>query len=175
MATSDDVPRSSPRDEPVPAFGEEAFRQFHDDTFRTVWTVARRICRDDEEAHDVCQNAYVAVYRYWRDGRLMEPPRRLLFRVVQRGAVDVIRARARRQRLARAMPEPPEAGPWLAAEIRDALRRLDARDAALLVMQAEVGLTYEELAAVVRQSVPAVRSRLYRARRELARQLDRRR
>lgn len=62
-------------------------------------------------------------------------------------------------------------GPWLGVDLRDALRHLRREDASLLLLRAAVGFSYEELAAVTRQSVPAVRSRLYRARRELAERL----
>ncbi len=53
-----------------------------------------------------------------------------------------------------------------------ALRRLRPEDAALLVTQAIVGMSYEELAAMQRTSVSAVRSRLYRIRRELTRRYE---
>lgn len=176
MNDSDDVSSGggSGQSEQAPVFNEKVFAEFHADTFSSVWAFARRICRDEHEAQDVCQNAYVAVYRYWMSGRLREPPRRLLYRVVQRAAIDVVRARSRRQRLQRSLPLPSAGGPWLGAEVRDALRRLKPEDASLLLLQAEVGLTYEELARVTKLSVAAVRSRLYRARRDMAAQLERR-
>jgi RNA polymerase sigma-70 factor (ECF subfamily) len=176
VSPSDDVPPEGQPDQeaqPLEPFSERAFEDFHVDTFGPVWQLARRICQDEAEAHDVCQNAYVVVFRYWSAGRLREPPRRLLYRVIQRAAVDVIRSRARRQRLERAVPEPSSVGPWLGVEVRDALRGLRKEDASLLLLQASVGLSYEELAAVTKQSVSAVRSRLYRARRELAERLGR--
>lgn len=176
VTSPNDVPGGSGRDQGEQAlmpFSERAFEEFHADTFEPVWRLARRICRDEAEAHDVCQNGYVVVYRYWRSGRLREAPRRLLYRVIQRAAVDVIRARTRRQRLQRALPSPNVMGPWIGAEIRDALERLKPEDASLLLLQAAIGLSYEELAAVTKQTIPAVRSRLYRARRDLAALLGR--
>ena len=176
MSAGGDVPNEGERSghsQSAGPFSETAFEALHGETFGSLWAFARRICRDDAESQDVCQQAYLAVYRYWSAGRLREPPRRLLYRVAQRAAVDVIRARSRRQRLERALPDPSSSGPWLAAEIRDALSRLNSSDASLLLLQAAVGLSYEELAAVTKQTVPAVRSRLFRARRALTVELDR--
>ena len=176
MSGNNDVPSEGERsghNQSADAFSEAVFETFHEDTFGRLWAFARRICRDEDESHDVCQQAYVAVYRYWSSGRLREPPQRLLYRVAQRAAVDVIRSRSRRQRLERALPNPSPTGPWLGAEIRDALARLRPDDASLLLLQAAVGMSYEELAAVTKQSVPAVRSRLFRARRSLSLELER--
>src|SRR5581483_6150261 len=130
-------------------FDEVVFESFHAETFAPLWTFARRICRDESEAQDVCQQAYVAVYRYWKAGRLREDPRRLLYRVAQRGAIDVVRARSRRQRLERAVAPPAVGGPWLGIEVREALRAMKPEDAALLLLQSAVGLSQEEMAGEI--------------------------
>jgi RNA polymerase sigma-70 factor (ECF subfamily) len=156
--------------EVVPDFSEAAFEAFHAQNFSAIWTLARRLCRDESEAHDVAQIAYVAVYRYWRDGKLLEPPRRLLFRAAQRAAIDVLRARSRRQRIFDALPKDTGTG-WVERDLSDALHSLKPDDAALLMLQAAGGLSYEELAAIRKQSVGAIRSRLFRARAQLRRAL----
>jgi RNA polymerase sigma-70 factor (ECF subfamily) len=159
------------RDEEVGSFSEAAFEVFHAETFPAVWAMATRICRDESEAQDIAQVAYLGVYRYWRDGKLREPPRRLLFRVAQRAAVDVIRARSRRERLFAALPKEGTTA-WPERDLQDALRTLKPEDAALVILQAAGGLSYEELARTQRQSTGAVRSRLYRARIQLRRALS---
>ena len=88
----------------------------------------------------------------------------------QRAAVDVLRGRARRERLFAALPK-QGASDWPERDLEDALRSLKPEDATLVLLQAAAGLTYEELASVQRQSVAAVRSRLYRARAQLRRAL----
>jgi RNA polymerase sigma-70 factor (ECF subfamily) len=151
-------------------FSEAAFERLHTETFPSVWAMARRICQDESEAQDIAQIAYLGVYRYWREGKLREAPRRLLFRIAQRAAADVLRGRARRQRLFAALPK-NAISDWPERDLHDALRTLKPQDATLVLLQATAGLTYEELAAVQRQSVAAVRSRLYRARAQLRRAL----
>ncbi len=154
----------------APRFSEEGFRQLYEETLDEALRVARGICGSDEDAKEACQDAYVALARYWSSGGLREPPRRLLFRALQRSAVDALRARLRRER--RAGMSAPGATLNVRGPLERALRRLRHEDAALLVMQAVVGMSYEELAQIERTSVSAIRARLFRARRELARRYE---
>jgi len=153
------------------SFSERAFEECYRDTFGTVWSIARRVARDDGEADDVAQKAYLALYRYWSRGELREPPAHLLFRVAKRGAIDVLRARGRARRLFAKLP-PPEAADEISGPLTRALRRLRPEDAALVLTQAAGGFSYEELAAIEGKSVASVRSRLFRVRRELALRYD---
>lgn len=151
----------------VEAFSERAFEAFHEATFATLWSFARRTCGDEHEAHDVCQKAYLATWRYWSEGKLREEPRRLLFRAARTAGIDVIRGRERRLRLARSAAPPDESGSWLGIDLRDALQKLSPEDRTLILLQAAAGFSYQELAAVERKTIGSVRSRLHRARREL--------
>lgn len=151
----------------VVAYSEQAFRRVYDETLAEALRVSRGICVDEEDAKEACQDAYLALHRYWSTGRLHEPPRHLLFRALQRSAVDRLRSRSRRARLHGygdlAVPMPGARRGALAR----ALRRLRPEDAALLVAQAIVGMSYDELAAVQRTSAAAVKARLVRIRRAL--------
>lgn len=154
-------------------FGERAFEDLYHDTFATVWAIARRAARGDEEAEDVCQKAYAVLFEYWRGGRLREDPRHLLYRVARRGAIDLLRARRRWLRLLDALPkEERPAEDVVGGPLGRALRALRPEDAALVLMQGAGGFSYEELARIERTTVPAIRMRLHRARRELARRYD---
>ena len=154
----------------VPRFSEEVFRRLYDETLEETLRVARGICGSDEDAKEACQDAYAALAQYWSSGGLRESPRRLLFRALQRSAIDALRARLRRER--RVGVSAPTAMLSVRGPLERALRRLRHEDAALLVMQSVVGMTYEELAQVQRTSVSAIRARLFRARGELARRYE---
>ena len=158
-----------PRDVP---FSEPAFEDCYRDTFGTVWAIARRVASDDGEADDVVQRAYLALYRYWSKGDLREPPSHLLFRVAKRGAIDVLRRRRRAIRLFARLPRPSAVEGDVSGPLGRALRRLRPEDATLVLLHAAGGFSYEELAAIEQRSVAAIRSRLFRARRELARRYD---
>jgi RNA polymerase sigma-70 factor (ECF subfamily) len=153
------------------SFSERAFEDCYHQTFGTVWSIARRVARDDGEADDVVQKAYLALYRYWSKGELREPPSHLLYRVAKRGAIDLIRSRQRAIRLFERLPRPAPVDD-VTGPLDRALRRLRPDDAALVLMQAAGGFSYEELAAIEQKSVGAIRSRLFRARRELAKRYD---
>ena len=153
------------------SFSERAFEDCYHQTFGTVWSIARRVARDDGEADDVVQKAYLALYRYWSRGELREPPAHLLYRVAKRGAIDLIRARGRAIRLFARLPR-PAAVDDVSGPLDRALRKLRPEDATLVLMQAAGGFSYEELAAIEGKSVGAIRSRLFRARRELAKRYD---
>lgn len=158
-----------PRDIP---FSERAFEQCYRETFGAVWAIARRVASDDGEADDVVQKAYLALYRYWARGELREPPSHLLFRVAKRGAIDVLRGRRRALRLFAKLPRPSVVESDVSGPLGRALRRLRPEDATLVLLQAAGGFSYEELAEIERRSVASIRSRLFRARRELARRYE---
>lgn len=154
-------------------FSVTAFESLYRRTFGTVWSMARRVAASDEEADDVAQSSYLALYRYWSSGTLREPPEHLLYRVAKNKTIDVLRSKRRRLRLfERLTPRAPTAEPEIAGPLARALRRLRPEDASLILLQAAVGLTYEELARIENASVAAIRSRLFRARRELAKRFD---
>src|SRR4029077_16507979 len=48
MSARDDLSKGGQ----VPPFSEAAFEAFHGETFQAVWTMARRLCGDESEAHD---------------------------------------------------------------------------------------------------------------------------
>lgn len=152
-------------------FSERAFEDLYRDTFATVWAIARRAARTDEEAEDVAQKAYLAVFDYWRRGALREDPRHLLFRVAKRGAIDLLRARQRGLRLFAKLPKEQETD-VVGGPLGRALKRLRPDDAALVMLQAAGGFSYEELARIERASVAAIRSRLHRARQALAKHYE---
>lgn len=155
----------------MPTFSEDGFRRLYDETLDEAMRVARGICGSEEDAREACQDAYLALARYWSRGRLREPPRRLLFRALQRSSVDLLRARLRHDRRL-GVSDPAGQPRMIRGPLERALRRLRHEDAALLVMQSIVGMTYAELAQIRRTSVSAVRARLFRARRELARRYE---
>jgi RNA polymerase sigma-70 factor (ECF subfamily) len=149
-------------------FSEQAFESLYRDTFGKVWSMARRVAADDSEADDVAQSAYFALYRYWSEGRLRDPPEHLLFRVAKNKTIDLLRARRRRIRLFERLPRPAAEPQLTTGPLAQALRRLRPEDASLVLMQAAAGFTYEEMAHIEKTSISAVRSRLFRARQKLA-------
>lgn len=150
-------------------FSESAYEDVYRATFPTVWSIVRRLARTNEEAEDACQHAYLALYRYWSAGTLREPPTHLLYRAARRAAIDALRRHHRGLRLFDRLPKETGASNDVAGPLARALHKLRPEDATLVMLQGAAGLTYEELAAIDGKSVGSIRSRLFRARQQLAR------
>lgn len=150
-------------------FSEHAYEDVYRATFPTVWSIIRRLARTNEEAEDACQHAYLALYRYWSAGTLREAPTHLLYRAARRAAIDALRRRHRGLRLFERLPRDTGPSQDVGGPLARALAKLRPEDATLVMLQGAAGLTYDELAAIDGKSVASVRSRLFRARQQLAR------
>lgn len=144
-----------------------------------VVSVARRMLRDDAEAEDVAQEAFL---RLWRSGATLEigPAgiRPWLHRVVSNLCLDRVRGQGR-VKVVEELPEVPEPAKQLAAlESQDVQRRVevamqklpDRQRLALTLFHFE-GLSQIEIGNVLGVSDEAVESLLSRARRQLKAEL----
>jgi RNA polymerase sigma-70 factor (ECF subfamily) len=142
---------------------------------RTLYRTARAILRDDAEAEDAVQEAYIQAYRALR---MFRGESKLSTWLVRITANEALTRRRRNVRAAMASPgvEPDslasdEAGPEADAERGEAQRLLEARiDAlpdpfrAVFVLRAVEELTVEETAAALGIPDATVRTRYFRAR-----------
>ena len=154
---------------------EELARTFERPLFRHV---ARMLGPDDAE--DAVQDAFLSAWRSIGsfDGRSF---RAWLFRIATNRALDVIRARKRRNELPlepaedeeRTWVEPASPGPTLdqlaaGAEARDAveaaLQTIPAEQRAALLLRDVEGFDYEEIGRITGAEPGTVRSRIFRAR-----------
>lgn len=135
-----------------------------------VYRVALRLLGSDADAHDATQEAFLRAWRALGRFHGRSAVSTWLYRIVTRRCLDVIAAR----RTSAALPDTardPRAGPAEAAERRERLRAVTAAIAELpgeqraaLVLREFEGLSYEEVAEVLDITVPAVKSRIHRAR-----------
>ncbi len=148
-----------------------------------MYQVALRVVGDPADAEDVVQEAWISAWRALPRFRGDSAPSTWLYRVVTNAALGLLR----RQRSSipldaetmQGMIAVDEAdGPEHAAlrgeqiaEVHRALATLDPSQRVPLVLREFEGLSYEEVAAVLDITVPAVRSRLHRARSALLSQL----
>ncbi|MEV6843740.1 sigma-70 family RNA polymerase sigma factor [Actinoplanes sp. NPDC051411] len=158
---------------------EEHFRDFYATHIADVWSFARRRTSSAAEADDLCADTFAVAWRRRADipvdaGRLW------LFGVARRVLANHRRQTERRGRLHRRLARdaaPPisyeDAAPSETALWR-ALAALSAGDRELLLLRAWDDLDVAEIATVLGISAATVSSRLYKARRRLARELERR-
>ena len=137
-------------------------------TYRDVWRFCAHLDRS-EAADDLTQEVFVRALRSLAGYRGECSARTWLFVIARRTVADAIRARRRRMRLDRAVNH-FDAAPDPTGHI-DALQLvadldLDRREA--FVLTQIVGLSYADAAEVCRCAVGTIRSRVARARSELA-------
>jgi RNA polymerase sigma-70 factor (ECF subfamily) len=138
-------------------------------------SVARRMLRDDAEAEDIAQEAFL---RLWRSGATLEigPAgiRPWLRRVVSNLCLDRVRGQGR-VKVVEELPEVPEPAKQLAAlesqdvqrRVGGAMQKLPERQRLALTLFHFEGLSQIEIGNILGVSDEAVESLLSRARRQL--------
>ena len=159
------------------------FEQIYRGLFPILFRVAYRICLDQGLAEDICQEAFIRYLR--RSGPLpnLDQTKYWMLRVVRNLSLNVEKRKKRELRANREIIR----GPRLASEeladsevlqsetrsaVQDALGKLPINLRTALVMREYGGLSYREIAEVMRISESNVKVRVFRARQKLANILD---
>jgi RNA polymerase sigma-70 factor, ECF subfamily len=156
------------------------FERLYAATYERLLFVLLAILRDRAAAEDCLQEAAARAYRAWPRWKPDAPPEAWLHRI----ALNVAFRYRRRERRAevgeviRRLGRPaPERGPdehATAGGLFDALNKLDAADASLIVLRHHHGYSNREIAAALRLPESTVSSRLVAAKRKLRAELERR-
>jgi RNA polymerase sigma-70 factor (ECF subfamily) len=148
---------------------EELVRRHRLATYR----VALRMLGDEGDAEDATQDAFVQAWRNLAGFRADAAFSTWMYRVVTNRCLNMLRARRRTEPLAESH-EAPASRPdriaearWQVQDLKRAIGRLTPEQRAPLVLRELEGRTYEEIATALDVSIPAVKSRLHRARLEL--------
>ena len=145
-----------------------------------AYRVALRLCGNHHDAQDIAQEALMAAWENLDRFRGGSSFSTWLYQIVTRRALNKV-TRGRGSDLVDLLEEAadPTAGPAVQAErhlacgaVTDALAALPFAQRTVVVLHHFEGLSYAEVAAVTRSTVPAVRSHLYRARRTLGMKLQ---
>jgi RNA polymerase sigma-70 factor (ECF subfamily) len=140
---------------------------------RRVYGLAYRYVHDRHEAQDLVQEIFLRLFS--RLGRF-DPRRRFdpwFWRLAAHVCLNYVRRRVTRPLVLNPLDDGQLEGPALAEEsdVGAALVRLRPPDRLLLLLHYRAGIPLDECARVLGVRLPAVRSRLYRAREELRRAL----
>ncbi|MGI5864265.1 MAG: RNA polymerase sigma factor [Myxococcales bacterium] len=167
-----------------------AYRQVVELAHATVYRLALRLVGDEDEAADIAQETFVRAWSTIEE--LREPAAALgwLCRIARNLARDRTRGWwwSRRRplgsddeaalRLVRSdggqRPDDALASAQLGAQVRRALAALGEKHRVVLELREVDGMDYEEIAAALGVPVGTVESRLHRARKALAKRLERR-
>lgn len=159
------------------------FDRVYRSLFPTLFRVAYRICLDQGLAEDICQEAFMRYLRRPAPLPDLDQTRFWLLRVVRNLSLNVEKRRKRELRANRDVTRAPGTGREETAEggllrtetrstVQAALGSLPINLRTALVMREYGGLSYREIAAVLRISEGNVKVRVFRARQRLAKILD---
>jgi RNA polymerase sigma-70 factor, ECF subfamily len=148
---------------------EELVRRHRLGTYR----VALRMLGDESDAEDATQDAFVQAWRNLAGFRADAAFSTWMYRIVTNRCLNLLRARRRTEPLSE-RHEAPTARPdriaearWQVEDLRRAIARLTPEQRAPLVLRELEGCSYGQIAEALDLSIPAVKSRLHRARLEL--------
>jgi RNA polymerase sigma-70 factor (ECF subfamily) len=169
------------REEPAPAESRTAadfdalYRTTYTRIFRTLVSI---LGGDVAAAEDCTQDAFVKAFRAWPTWKRDAPAEAWLHRIAINTAISYRRRQAVRDlgRLVRLFDRPVSPDPAeqaLAGDLVRELRRLPARQAAVIVLRHLHGYTNREIAAVLGEPESTVATRLMTARRTLQARLGR--
>jgi len=155
---------------------DEAFRVIHDRYRSRLLAYARQMLAGSRlDAEDALQEVFVRAYAALRADDRAISLRAWLYRVAHNRCIDELRRPAPPASEELELMRPPSADPIATTEQRESLRRLVAdvrrlpeQQRSALLMREMVGLPYQDLAAALDVTVPAVKSLLVRARIGLA-------
>jgi RNA polymerase sigma-70 factor (ECF subfamily) len=161
---------------------EEVLRRYE----TKVYSLVRSLTRNDSDAQDALQDAFLSVFRKIRTFREASSLSTWIYRIAVNAALMKLRGRKRDRNSVsideflpqfdasghRLLPEtsaPARADDLLerkelAEFLREAIRSLPPDHRTVFVLRDQEGLSTEEVAGVLGLSVPAVKSRLHRAR-----------
>lgn len=153
------------------------YRQWVKDYQDQAWALARYILKDDQEAEDATQDAFVKLWHHQQniDPNLVKP---WLMKVTRNGCLDRLRRRRNNVEfdesyMAEEASEPlqglasSELGCWL----KRAIHGLKEPYRSLVVLRDVQQHSYEEVAGMLELSLSQVKVYLHRARKELREQL----
>jgi RNA polymerase sigma-70 factor (ECF subfamily) len=152
---------------------------------RPVYNLTYRMLGDSAEAEDAAQETFLRAYNKLAT---YEPGRKFvnwLLSIASHYCIDVLRRRSRAPQLSLDGPLPPQ---WLASsapkpeqivnkkqereQVRQVLGTLPPDYRAAVVLRYWYGMSYREIATLMETTESAVKSRLHRARRMMAQELQ---
>jgi RNA polymerase sigma-70 factor (ECF subfamily) len=148
---------------------EELVRRHRLGTYR----VALRMLGDESDAEDATQDAFVQAWRNLAGFRADAAFSTWMYRIVTNRCLNLLRARRRTEPLSErheastARPDRIAEARWQVEDLKRAIDRLTPEQRAPLILRELEGCSYEQIAEALDLSIPAVKSRLHRARLEL--------
>ena len=140
-----------------------------------VWRLALHLLHDPDLASDATQEAFVRAYRFLPRYRGDSRFSTWLFSIARNCALDEARKATRRRRIANraeAEPLPAHRDVGVGVEVREAVASLPLDLREPVVMIDMFGISYKEVAAILKAPEGTIKSRVHRAREMLVQSLS---
>jgi len=154
------------------AFLERAMEQYG----KATYNFAYRLTRNEADASDLTQEAFIRVFRAWKSFKPGTSFRSWIYRIV----TNLYRDELRRRKTRYQEEVPPPAQPieeyiesHLSEPVSKALEQLTPEQREILMLADVDDCSYQEIGQIVGCSVGTVRSRLHRARGQLRKLVNR--
>jgi RNA polymerase sigma-70 factor, ECF subfamily len=161
---------------------DAALRMIIDEYSPAMYRVARSIVRDAALAEDVVQESVVKAWKALAGFRGDASLRSWVLRITHNTAISTLRKRREEYRDPSMMPEDATldaigphrevAGKMMLDELWTALDQLDDLSRTIVILREIEGMPYEDIAEALQIALPTVKTRLFRARRQLATSLS---
>jgi RNA polymerase sigma-70 factor, ECF subfamily len=158
---------------------DELLRQIIDEHSPSMFRVARSIVHDSALAEDVVQESIVKAWRGLAGYRAESSLRSWLLRITHNTAISMLRKRREDVRDPSVMPEAssgidyasPERsvdGRMMVDELWVALDQLDPVSRTIVVLREIEAMSYDDIVETMQLPLPTIKTRLFRARKQLA-------
>lgn len=139
-----------------------AFEQLFDRYKNSIYGYVRRRVDDPGRAEEIAQDVFLALVQHRNGYEVTASFRTYLYRI----ALNRIASEHRKKRERDALPAEVEAAgsdPSVVRQVCEALEQLEPEQREIVLLREYEGLSYEEIAQVLRVPLGTVRSRLFRA------------
>ena len=171
----------TPIGDSVPVASAISMEQLVHDHADAVYRVALSVTRNPVLAEDASQDALIKAWQALPSYRGDAPLRHWMLRIAHNTAISLLRKRREDVMSPLDMPEHASAPDSVEVQVQDrlaidrfedALSELDGLSRSIVVLREVEGLSYAEMSDVLELPLPTIRTRLLRARRQLAHALD---
>ncbi len=153
------------------------YRKWVEEYQNQAWTLARYLLKDEQEAEDVCQEAFIKLWRH-QDSIDKDKIRPWLMKVTRNGCLDRLRRRRPTEEFVEWHHQDEAQGPMQGLQqhetgqwLKRTIGGLKEPYRSLVVLRDIHQHSYEEAAVVLELSLSQVKVYLHRARKQLREQL----
>jgi RNA polymerase sigma-70 factor (ECF subfamily) len=140
-----------------------AFRELFDRYKNSIYGYVRRRVNDPGRAEEITQDVFLALVQHRNGYEVRASFRTYLYRIALNRVASEHRKKKENEPLPEDAPATANTDPNVVQQVREALEQLEPGQREIVMLREYEGLSYDEIAQVLKVPVGTVRSRLFRA------------